>query len=140
MTQQLTNESLYKDKFNKLKSKTDNCYSPYSNIKIVSLINDEKNNDFFGVNVENSSYSLTVCSERSCIVSAISQGVNVNLIREMLIYTNSFDEIIPCGACLQFISEFTNDKFKIITLGNNNKIMIYKIKDLFPKCFECSKN
>ena len=122
------------DKFAIMKEYTKNCYSPYSNINVVCMIPTE-NDYFFGVNIENSSYGVTLCAEKSALASLISNGIDTKNLNTMYILTNTLDYITPCGSCLQFISEFVSQEFKIITLGNNNKINEYKLKDLFPSQF-----
>lgn len=114
----------------------DNCYSPYSKFNVVAMVKTNKNQKYYGVNVENASYSMTICAERVAITNAITNGMKKNDLEYIVICSNTCDSILPCGACLQVLSEFTDDKYlKIYTIGNNNKINIYELKDLLPKIF-----
>ena len=111
-----------------------NSYSPYSNFRVASSII-TKNNDFFpGVNVENSSYGLTVCAERNAIFNAISNGIKKEDIDYIIVTSDCSDNLIPCGACLQVLSEFINDKTKIIIVSNN-KVKEYFLTDFLPHIF-----
>lgn len=110
-------------------------YSPYSKFRVASSII-TKNNDFFpGVNVENSSYGLTVCAERNAIFNAISNGIKKEDIEYVIITSDCRDNLIPCGACLQVLSEFIDNKTKIIIISNN-KVKEYFLSDFLPHTFK----
>lgn len=79
-------------------------YAPYSNFKVAAAVLTENNQIYTGVNVENASYSLTQCAERSAICSAIANGAKS--IIEVVIYTPTQHPTPPCGACRQVIQEF----------------------------------
>ena len=127
------------NEFIELSKKTRYCYSPYSKINVVCELCTKKKGGkeqkYIGVNVENVSFSLTICAERTAFVAALSNGVQKDEFKNILLFTDSLPEIIPCGACLQFISEFVDDKFEIKTCGKNKKIRTYNIKDLLPQNF-----
>ena len=110
------------------------CYSPYSKINVVSYLLSTGNVKTKGVNVENASYGLTICAEKSAIVSAISNGISPKDFKSIEIFTDSFESILPCGSCLQFIAEFVNENFPIITEGNKYR-KEYVLKDLLPHNF-----
>ena len=110
------------------------CYSPYSKFNVVSMLVC-KDKNYFGVNVENCSYSLTVCAETNCLSTAVTNGVDFKDALYMIVYTNTADEITPCGSCRQFIAEFIKGDLEVHTIGNNNKIISYKVKDLIPYVF-----
>lgn len=116
------------------------CYSPYSKIKICARLTirsppqDQSYEYVYGVNVENASYGLTICAERSCIVSAISEGAPLNQAEEMTIQSTTLERVTPCGACLQFISEVFPPNFPIICIGTKEEKR-YKLRDLLPHGF-----
>lgn len=123
-----------------LKSSLSACYCPYSQIKVGAMLQLNDGRKFMGVNVENASIGLTICAERSAFVSALSNGITPIQLKEknnsISLYTDSLGTIIPCGACLQFMSEFVRPEFKIITCGSRNKIEFYTLKDLAPLQFK----
>ena len=85
-------------------------YSPYSGVKVAAAIEFEvegKKQLAFGVNVENVSYGLTVCAERSAISSAIALGMSS--ITKLYVMSNQAQPISPCGACRQVVTEFMAD-------------------------------
>jgi cytidine deaminase len=112
----------------------DKCYSPYSNFNVVAMLVC-KDRNYIGVNVENCSYSLTVCAEANCISSAITAGVDFNDALYMIVYTNTAVEVTPCGSCRQFIAEFLPGDFEVYTMGNNKKRKSYKVQELIPYTF-----
>jgi cytidine deaminase len=119
---------------NQYKSYFKRCYSPYSKFNVVAvLVCKEKK--YYGVNVENCSYSLTVCAETNCISNAITDGIDFKDALYMIVLTNTADEITPCGSCRQCMAEFLRRDFNVHTMGNNNKVITYQIQDLIPHTF-----
>jgi len=108
-------------------------YSPYSEFKVSSSVLSDSGKIFTGVNIENSSYSLTLCAETSAIANAISKGVKK--INAVAIFTDSEEFVFPCGACRQRISEFS-DNADIILINSKRKIKILKLKSLLPNSFK----
>ena len=76
-----------------------NAYSPYSKVSVAAAIMDKEGHIFKGVNVENSSYSPTICGERNAIFSGITEGSSDFI--EMAIVTDSSLLKSPCGTCRQ---------------------------------------
>lgn len=114
----------------KAKQASMNSYSPYSNFSVGSAVLLKDSTVYSGCNIENSSYGLTICAERTAIAKAISEGRKD--IVAVAVYSPSGD-ISPCGACRQFISEFGSD-IKIIYMFNN-KIITKTISELMPDTF-----
>jgi len=110
------------------------CYTPYSKFNVVSVLVC-KNKKYYGVNVENCSYSLTICAETNCLSNAVADGVDFKDALYMIVMTNTADEITPCGSCRQFMAEFLKGDFNIHTVGNNGKVVTYQIHDLIPHIF-----
>lgn len=115
-----------------------NSYSPYSNFKVASSVVTKDNKFFGGVNVENASYGLTMCAERSAIFNAISNGIKKEDIDYLILVSNNDNKLIPCGACLQVLSEFLDSNTDIIIKENDN-IKIYKLKNFLPFSFKLIK-
>jgi cytidine deaminase len=121
-----------KELFEIAKNVSKKAYAPYSNYKVGAAIRTKNGKIFSGCNVENSSYGLTNCAERTAIFKAVSEGEKE--FEEILIYSNSGKMPFPCGACRQVISEF-GDEIKI-TISSNEKIVESSIKKLLPSKFE----
>ncbi|CAG5078873.1 Oidioi.mRNA.OKI2018_I69.PAR.g9109.t1.cds [Oikopleura dioica] len=123
-----------KDLVAKAKLNLEKSYCSYSKFHVgASLLT--VHGQFDGVNVENASYGLTICAERSAMCSAISQ-FGKHEFRAIAIATTSpkDDWPSPCGACRQFLVEFGD--FPVILSNNfNEKVKIIKTKELLPNCF-----
>ena len=109
-----------------------NSYSPYSNFRVSALVKTKSGNIFKGVNIENASYSPTICAERSAFASAISNGE-----REFsyIIINGDSKDTFPCGVCRQFIREFADTDTKIVIANSTDDYKIYTIEDLLPHSF-----
>ncbi len=110
-------------------------YAPYSKFKVACILiasNGKDQKEFYGVNVENSSYGLTICAERVAIFKAISEGYK-NFLKIYLVAVdqnnNEVIDIMPCGACRQVMIEFSSE-IKIITRKGE-----FDIKSLLPFAF-----
>ncbi len=107
-------------------------YSPYSRFKVGASILTKSNKIFTGANVECASYSLTICAERVAAVKAISSGEKK--FKYLAIATSRTQSDFPCGACLQFLTEFSSN-LKIIVVKSSREYKIYELKELLPKNF-----
>ena len=107
------------------------AYAPYSNFRVgAALLACGK--IFCGFNIENASYSLTVCAERVAAVNAIVNGCKD--FEKITIASEKADFIVPCGACLQFLAEFS-DNLEIILVNGKGEIKKTSLKKLFPSPF-----
>ena len=119
--------------YNILKKEIKKSYSVYSNFATCALVETDKGS-FIGINIENSSYSLTVCAERVAIFNAIANGAKK--FKCLYLLSNSRrNDIIPCGACLQVMSEFFNSNTPIIVFNSSGKSKQYEFKDLLKITF-----
>ena len=81
-----------------------NSYCRYSRFPVGAAVLTETGEIYTGCNVENVSYGLTVCAERTAIYKAISEGRREIL--AVVVYTPTEHAVTPCGACRQVINEF----------------------------------
>ncbi len=127
----ITNEEL----FHIAKDVVKNSYSPYSKFPVGAAVLYEDGSIYKGVNVENSSLGLTLCAERNAISTAIAQGQK-GKIEAIAIYAPKEKMCAPCGACRQWIWEFSNNgNTKIIIESNDGGIYETTIKELLPLGF-----
>jgi homotetrameric cytidine deaminase len=84
----------------------ENSYSPYSGFRVGAALKLTNGETVTGTNVENLSYGLTICAERSAVVAAVSRfGPEIRI--EAMAVTNLNDSASPpCGACRQVLAEF----------------------------------
>ncbi|MGL5963934.1 MAG: cytidine deaminase [Fusobacteriaceae bacterium] len=110
------------------------AYAPYSNFKVGAVVVDENNNHHSGANVENASYGLSNCGERSAIFSAISRGMKK--IKVICVVADTSNPVSPCGACRQVIKEFSDNE-TIVILGNLKRdYKIMTMEELLPYGFQ----
>ena len=109
-------EQKYSDLINKAISASENSYSPYSGFRVGAALLARNGKIYTGCNIENSSYSLTICAERTAFFKAISDDCTEF---EAIAVVGSSDRnfsvpCTPCGACLQVMTEFCEPDFMII--------------------------
>jgi homotetrameric cytidine deaminase len=112
-------------------------YAPYSKFAVGASILTTDGTTFEGCNVENASYSMTMCAERTAMFKAVSQGYrdfSAIAIVGGAIGSEVSEYCYPCGACIQVMTEFCTPDFNII-LFDGQKVKILKLKELFPKRF-----
>ncbi len=108
-------------------------HSPYSKFRVGVALLTKNNKIYHGANVECSSYSLTICAERVAAVKAITD--KHKKFRAVAIATDSEEFAFPCGACRQFLSEFS-ENMDVILVKSKTKYQIYKLQNLFPHKFK----
>jgi cytidine deaminase len=111
-----------------------NSYSPYSKFCVGAAIRTKDGQIFTGTNIENASYSLTICAERVAVFKAISSGHTS--FTDLAIVSSSEKPTFPCGACRQVLSEFS--PHIRIYLGDNKK-EIFNLTDLLPHAFDSNQ-
>ena len=111
----------------------DNAYAPFSNFKVGAAILTSKGQVFVGCNVENSSYGMTNCAERTAIFSAIAKAGPELEIRALAVANAQGVPCSPCGACRQVIYEF-GPRAVIFYQGKNGPKQS-PITDLLPEGF-----
>ncbi len=87
---------------------------------------------FIGCNIENVSYSLTICAERVAVSSAVAAGFRK--FSAIAISANTEDPVVPCGACRQFLAEF-NPSMQVICAGRGGISKTFLLSELLPSPF-----
>ncbi|HHS13864.1 MAG TPA: cytidine deaminase [bacterium] len=108
------------------------AYCPYSQFPVGAALRTRKGDVVTGCNVENRSYGLTICAERNAVFQAVDKGQKE--FDALALYTPTSDPVMPCGACLQVLSEF--NQTMIVLIGFQEGIVEKKLNELFPASFD----
>ncbi len=113
----------------------ESAYAPYSNYKVGCAITTADGSVFVGANVENASYGLCVCAERSAIVAAVLQGHRE--LASVVVVTQSSPPAAPCGVCRQTINEFVShpEQVNVILVNVKGERRDIRFQELFPHGF-----
>jgi cytidine deaminase len=113
------------------------AHAPYSNFHVGAAVLTDQSEIFSGCNVENASYGLTNCAERSAIFTAV-QGTKADKlkIRAVAVVNGNDVPCSPCGACRQVIAEF-GENAAVIFRGQKDYVEM-SIQDLLPESFRLS--
>ena len=113
-----------------------NSYSPYSNFKVgaAALMND--GTYIVGTNIENASFGLTNCAERTCIFTAYAMGYRKEDIKAFAVCAKTKNPISPCGACRQVLNELLLPTTVIYLTNEEGLIKQTTIKELLPYSFD----
>ena len=112
-------------------------YSPYSGLKVSSAIVSTTGKAYFGCNVENASYPLTICAEMAAVCHMITAGEKS--ITRAYIFSDSERFILPCGACRQKLKEFSSQNIKIHLVNVKGQIRTHDLAALLPHAFDFEK-
>lgn len=110
------------------------AYAPYSHFQVGACVYTKDDQYILGANIENASYGLTNCGERSALFTAYSMGYRKDDIVAIAIVTDSDTITSPCGACRQVLVELVNEDTPII-LSNKKQTIRTTIKALLPMSF-----
>ncbi|MCW8849518.1 MAG: cytidine deaminase [Melioribacteraceae bacterium] len=110
-----------------------NSYSPYSKFRVGAVLVTDEGTLYSGVNVENASYGLTNCAERSAIFNAVSSGERK--FKTIVLVSDAEDFITPCGACRQVLMEIGGKDLEVVMSNSENEIRILKLEELLPLSF-----
>ena len=120
----------YKNLMDLAKEASQNSYSPFSRFAVGAAVLTSSGKIYQGCNVENSSFGLTNCAERTAIFKAVSEGERTVL--AVAIYSPNTDSCYPCGACRQVLFEF-QDEYEIdVVTENLGELEVKKLSYFLP--------
>ena len=127
-----------KELFKIAQEMTRKSYAPFSKFCVGAALECKDGTIFTGCNVENSSYGGTICAERTAFCKAISEGYHE--FSKIMITARPddgevFSEAWPCGICRQFMKEFCDDDFIIMTAADDEHIRSYTMTEILPEGF-----
>lgn len=107
------------------------AYAPYSGFHVGAALETEEGIIVTGCNIENASYGLTICAERSAVAAAVSAGYR-RFVRLTLV-SDAPDPIAPCGACRQVLAEFGPEL--LVESFAGSQMMSWTVRELLPAGF-----
>jgi len=107
------------------------AYAPYSKFRVGAALLCEDGKVVTGVNVENRSFGLTVCAERSAISTAVTMGYR-RFLAIAVCTPDSQEPTGPCGACRQVLSEFMQPDAPVRFAGKGPNLVNTTVGELYP--------
>ena len=109
------------------------AYAPYSGFRVGAALLMTDGAIVPGCNVENASYPVCQCAERTAVCAAVSWGLTPGGLVAMAVVAEAAAPTPPCGACRQVLAEFAEDL--PILLANRADLSLCGIRELLPKAF-----
>lgn len=109
------------------------AYVPYSHFPVGACLVTKAGHTYQGLNIENASYGLTNCAERTAIFKAVSEGERD--FQHLVIIGHTPEPIAPCGACRQVMAEFCEPDMPVTLVGENGVSKETTVAALLPYAF-----
>nr|WP_173812581.1 cytidine deaminase [Dendrosporobacter quercicolus]NSL47109.1 cytidine deaminase [Dendrosporobacter quercicolus DSM 1736]SDL76524.1 cytidine deaminase [Dendrosporobacter quercicolus] len=110
----------------------DKAYAPYSGFKVGAAVLSGSGKIYSGCNVENASYGLTICAERTAVFKAVAEGETE--FSALAVVADTLRPTAPCGACRQVMAEFGISK--IIMCNTKGEQRVATLDQLLPAVFD----
>ena len=111
------------------------AYTPYSHFQVGAALLTKSGKVYRGCNIENASYTPTICAERTAFFKAVSEGEK-EFVKIAVVGSPEGEPVrlaFPCGVCRQVMAEFCQaDEFQIIPAISENEYEVYTLKELLP--------
>lgn len=112
---------------------SEHAYIPYSHFPVGAALVTKDGKVFQGCNIENASFGLTNCAERTAIFKAVSEGRRD--FQEIAIFGKTEQPVSPCGACRQVMVEFFEQDAKVTLVAKNGQTVEMTVAELLPYSF-----
>ncbi|SMC93975.1 cytidine deaminase [Sporomusa malonica] len=109
----------------------ENAYVPYSGFKVGAAVQGKSGQVYTGCNIENASYGLSNCAERTAIFKAISEGEEK--LTAIAVVADTPGPVSPCGACRQVMAEFGIGQIILVNLKGEQQTV--SMAELLPFSF-----
>lgn len=113
------------------------AYVPYSRFAVGCAVLLSSDEIIVGVNVENASYPVALCAERSALAQVVSRGLRSDIVA-LCVATDTKITGSPCGMCRQFIRELVADDTPLIFANLAHEYRMWTIVELLPHAFDKS--
>ena len=129
-------QALYQQLLPEAIAASEAAWCPHSDFPVGAALLCEDGSVIRGCNVENASYGLTNCAERTALFTAIAQGHKPGSFKAMLVYAPKVALISPCGACRQVMNELMVAHCPVLCVGNEESASRdWTIEQLLPGAF-----
>jgi len=115
------------------KDAREKAYVPYSHFKVGACVLTEDGKAYQGCNIENASYGLTNCAERTALFSAYANGDRK--LKAIAVVADTEGPVSPCGACRQVMMELGGEDMVVILSNMKGDYAVVTVKDLLPGAF-----
>jgi cytidine deaminase len=113
----------------------ENAYAPYSGFKVGAAVRTRDGRVFVGCNVENASYGLCNCAERTALFAAIASGYKRGDFTHLAVIADTPEPCAPCGSCRQVMVELGGPMLMVIQANSSGKLAQSSAAELLPGAF-----
>lgn len=115
------------------------AYCPYSGFPVGAVILSDGGRLTAGCNVENASFGLTTCAERTAVHCGIAAGIAPQEMKALLIYTPGRSLYTSCGACRQVLCELLPADAAVISTCDSDEVFQWRVADALPRPFRLER-
>ena len=117
------------------KAAREKAYAPYSRFKVGAALYTKDGKVFHGCNVENASYGLCNCAERTALFAAIAAGYRRGDFATLAVVGETEGPIAPCGACRQVMIELGSPSLEVVLANMKGDVRVTRADALLPDAF-----
>ncbi len=133
MEQLRSNNQPHEELIEKAKEVRKRAYAPYSQFAVGAALQAADGCIYSGCNIENASFGLTNCAERTALFKAVSEGKTQFV--ALAVVTDTEEPVTPCGACRQVLIEFCPPDMPVILANYTGKHRVTTVSQLLPGAF-----
>ncbi len=123
-------ERLYRELIETAKEAALKTYCPYSEFPVGAAVVTSDGSLYSGCNIENRSFNISICAERTAFAKAVSEGKRE--FKTVAIFSPKGKDCWPCGLCRQFMSEF-GDQIEIVVEAKDGSLICRKLAEIIPE-------